>query len=32
MRFDLPPAVVDDPNGAERACWDGITLSGPDGT
>jgi para-nitrobenzyl esterase len=32
MRFDLPPAVVDDPNGAERACWDGITLSGLDGT
>jgi para-nitrobenzyl esterase len=32
MRFDLPPAVVDDPHGAERACWDGITLSGPDGT
>jgi para-nitrobenzyl esterase len=32
MRFDLPPAVVDDPDGAQRACWDGITLSGPDGT
>jgi para-nitrobenzyl esterase len=32
MRFDLPAAVVDDPNGAERASWDGITLSGPDGT
>jgi para-nitrobenzyl esterase len=31
MRFDLPPAVVDDPDGEERACWDGITLSGPDG-
>jgi para-nitrobenzyl esterase len=31
MRFDLPPAVVDDPNGAERACWNGIILSGPDG-
>jgi para-nitrobenzyl esterase len=31
MRFDLPPAVVEDPNSAERACWQGITLSGPDG-
>ncbi len=26
--FDVAPAVEDDPRGAERACWPGISLSG----
>ena len=28
MRFDLSPAIVEDPGAAERACWTGIALSG----
>jgi para-nitrobenzyl esterase len=28
MRFDAAPAVEDDPLGAERGCWRGITLNG----
>jgi para-nitrobenzyl esterase len=28
MRFDTPPSVEQDPNGAERICWDGISLGG----
>ena len=32
MRFDLSPAVVEDPGGAERACWTDVTLSGLGGS
>jgi para-nitrobenzyl esterase len=24
MRFDVPPSVVDDPYGRERALWEGV--------
>jgi para-nitrobenzyl esterase len=28
MRFDTPSSVEHDPNGAERLCWDGVSLGG----
>ena len=28
MRFDTPSSVENDPYGAERICWDGISLGG----
>jgi para-nitrobenzyl esterase len=28
MRFDTPSLVEHDPNGAERLCWDGVSLGG----
>jgi para-nitrobenzyl esterase len=28
MRFDTPSSVEHDPYGAERLCWDGVSLGG----